>query len=479
MLDIKCALSFATLATLATFVLRLFTYCSHHSPPSLLVLLSGFSGLPGAAPRASVVVSRQAPGRVTASIAARAELLAQRLVEIGVTLVLSAAPISRHVANIFARHGLWSIGNVEDEHVSTLSLVAAVPCVHDMETVLRSADASGALFPTQIGRCASAVIRHIGGQSMLHLTGITRGDSSYGSNDGDGRGYEGLPGNLPPFPQLGVRQVVIRAPTAGLGRQFCAHFLRVAREVRRWIADRQQLEGTAKQTEGTATRHYPLRARAASASPQCASCQAPLPSSSVKRCSRCKVKHYCSVKCQRIHWKDRHRRECTETCCFWVLPGACAIERMLERALTVRAPASEARGVVASAAKAPAAVMSAAGGNVGKAHRVKHRAIKDARQCFAVGLRNMYETLQRNMGMPVERVGGAGVGGAGAADGEGSLSVRSFVDNGNQGRAVYDDPFQYSIIHGYESRKEILYGSVALVRSLLRVDGIVEIRSCT
>jgi len=453
--------------------------------PSPLALLSGFSGLPGAAPRASVAVSRQAPGRVAASIAARAELLAQRLIEIGVTLVLSVAPISRHVANIFARHGLWSIGNVEDEHISTLSLVAAVPCVHDMETVLRSAGASGALLPTQVGRCASAAIRHIGGQSMLHLTSIVRGDSSCGSNGGDGRGYgsdeyERLAGNVPLFPQLGVRQVVIRAPTAGLGRQFCAHFLRVAREVRRWIADRQQLEGsTVKQKEGIATRHYPLRARAASASPQCASCQAPLPSSSVKRCSRCKVKHYCSVKCQRIHWKDRHRRECTETCCFWVLPGACAIERMLEHALTVRAPASEAGGVVASAAKAPAAVMAAAAKKVGKAHRVAHRATRDARHCFAVGLRNMYETLQRNVGMSVDRVGGAGVGWAGDADDEGSLSVRSFVDNGNQGQAVYDDPFQYSIIHSYESRKEILYGSVALIRSLLRVDGIVNIRSCT
>lgn len=31
---------------------------------------------------------------------------------------------------------------------------------------------------------------------------------------------------------------------------------------------------------------------------------------SLSRCSRCEVAHYCSVACQKTHWKAGHKQQC-------------------------------------------------------------------------------------------------------------------------------------------------------------------------
>ena len=31
-----------------------------------------------------------------------------------------------------------------------------------------------------------------------------------------------------------------------------------------------------------------------------------------KHCGRCRLKYYCSIKCQKNHWKNGHKEECQE-----------------------------------------------------------------------------------------------------------------------------------------------------------------------
>ena len=31
-----------------------------------------------------------------------------------------------------------------------------------------------------------------------------------------------------------------------------------------------------------------------------------------KHCGRCRLKYYCSIKCQKKHWKNGHKEECRE-----------------------------------------------------------------------------------------------------------------------------------------------------------------------
>lgn len=46
----------------------------------------------------------------------------------------------------------------------------------------------------------------------------------------------------------------------------------------------------------------------------CAKCYKPASSlsSKMKRCSRCKVRHYCSKECQQEHWRGGHKRDCCD-----------------------------------------------------------------------------------------------------------------------------------------------------------------------
>jgi len=48
---------------------------------------------------------------------------------------------------------------------------------------------------------------------------------------------------------------------------------------------------------------------------QCGIAQSELKSGTkIKRCGRCRLRGYCSINCQRVHWITEHGEECQKLC---------------------------------------------------------------------------------------------------------------------------------------------------------------------